>query len=162
MKDKKVKFEVWKRIGLGTIKKDEFPEVLKSQGYDISAGAWKILEDPGFRVASEESEVNLVKVRLKQLGFKKKTTFTQVYKRAEQLGLGMCPPEVGPQLRLQYPDQVPGEWIIVAMKPIQSRVFGVDYNNFGKYLNSVNLQGIIWIKLVTDPARNYSWIFLKE
>ena len=159
MKDRKVKFEVWREVKLGTVEKDELPEVLKSQGCDISGGAWKILEDPGFRAASKETEVKLVKLTLAQLGFKEDTSAAEVYERGEELGLKMCPAEVGPQLRLQYPDQVPGERIIVAMKPIQSRVFGVDHNNFGKYLNCVNLQGV-WKRRWLAPTGNYScWVF---
>lgn len=38
--------------------------------------------------------------------------------RSNQLGLKLCPPDLGPQLRLQYDDQPLNERLYIAMKPI--------------------------------------------
>ena len=164
MKDnkKKIGFEVWRSVKLGTVKEDEFPEILENRGYKISGEAWEMLEDPGFTVANEETEVNLFKVTLGQLGVKevkRETTFTRVCKKAKKWGLNMCPAEVGPQLLLQYSDSLEDELIIIAMKPINHRVFYVGYNRFGKYLNCTHPQGI-W-KRWLPPARN-RWVFCLE
>ena len=35
-----------------------------------------------------------------------------------EAGLDLCPPEVGPQLRLQYADQKVGEFLLIGMKPL--------------------------------------------
>jgi hypothetical protein len=40
--------------------------------------------------------------------------------RGTEFNLGLCPPEVGPELRLQFSDQSAGERVHVAMKPIFS------------------------------------------
>ncbi len=37
---------------------------------------------------------------------------------AEELGLELCPPQVGPELRLSYKDQTYGEYLRIAMKQI--------------------------------------------
>ena len=53
-----------------------------------------------------------------ELGFKNGAKRKDIYNRALELGLKLCPNEVGPALRLQYTDQPMEEWFLVAMKPI--------------------------------------------
>lgn len=61
--------------------------------------------------------------------------------RGNQLGLKLCPPNVGPHLRLQYTDQPPGERLYVAMKPItaadgEPRIFVVAHDSAGLSLDA--------------------------
>ena len=116
----KDKFTTWKTIKLGTGLKtaDDFRRALEDVGVNISDWANDILGKPAFTVASEETEVDLVKVTVAELGFKKGARHDQIYERVKKLGLELCPAEVGPQLRLQYQDQPNGERILVAMEPI--------------------------------------------
>lgn len=52
---------------------------------------------------SQKSQTyELVRFTVEQLGFPNGATTDEVYKRAEDLGLELCPAEVGPHLRLQY------------------------------------------------------------
>jgi len=127
------RFNAWKTIKLGTGLKtaEEFRRVLRDGEFRLSDWASDILGKPAFKAADEETEVDLVKVTVAELGFKKGARRNQIYERAKELGLGLCPPEVGPQLRLQYQDQPNGEWIVVAMEPIIDsdgcpRVFNVE------------------------------------
>ncbi len=62
-------------------------------------------------------------IPLKEIGFDRKINRRNVITKITELGLPLCPPEVGPQLRLQYKDQLPLETIHVAMNPI----FGTGY-----------------------------------
>ena len=64
----------------------------------------------------------MVVVSVAELGFKDGATREQIYARAKELGLDLCPAEVGPQLRLQYKDQPNGEWLVIAMEPITGSV----------------------------------------
>ena len=113
-------FKVWKTIKLGTGLKaaDGFRQALKEGGFKIGDGANDILGQPAFTAAAEETEIDLVKVSVAELGFKDGAHRKDVYKRALELGLELCPAEVGPQLRLQYKDQPNGEWLLIAMEPI--------------------------------------------
>ena len=137
------KFKTWKTIKLGTGLKtaDDFREVLKDNGFKVSGWANDILGKSAFTVATEGIEVDLVKVTVAELGFKKGARRDQIYERAKELGLELCPPEVGPQLRLQYHDQPNGEWLFIGMEPIADsvgdlNVFYVKRNDSELWLNS--------------------------
>ena len=69
-------------------------------------------------VAREPTEIELVRVTVAELGFPDEATRDQIYNAGLKLGWQLCPAEVGPQLRLQYPEQPNGEWDLVAMYPI--------------------------------------------
>ena len=146
------KFKTWKTIKLGTGLKtaDDFRKTLKDNGFNISGWANDILRKPAFTVAAEETEVELVKVTVAELGFKRGARHEQTYERAKEFGLELCPPEVGPQLRLQYQDQPNGEWILVAMEPIivsggDPELFNVGRSDSGLWLSSYwSSPGIFW------------------
>lgn len=115
-----LRFNVWKTIKLGTDLKtaDDFRKAFKDNGFNISGWANDILGKSAFTVATEATEIDLVKVTVAELGFKKGARRDQIYDRAKELGLEICPSEVGPQLRLQYRDQPNGEWVLIGMEPI--------------------------------------------
>lgn len=68
---------------------------------------------------SKESEIyELVMFTVNQLGFSNGATTDEIYKRAEDMGLELCPAEVGPHLRLQNQTR---DWMLIAMKQIIGR-----------------------------------------
>ena len=69
-------------------------------------------------MSTHETQVDLVVVSVAELDFKNGGTFENIQARAQELGLDLCPPEVGLHLRLQYTDQPKDEWLYIAMKPI--------------------------------------------
>ena len=161
-KETEHEFDIWKTIKLGTGFKtaDEFRRALRDGGFRISGWASDILGNPAFKVASEETEVDLIKVTVAELGFKESVRRDQIYERAKEFGLELCPAEVGPQLRLRYKDQPNGEWILVAMEPIfasdgNPRLFPVGRNDSGLWLSG------LW----SPPARFWPadrrWVFCR-
>jgi len=120
LKEIEYEWQVFKTIKLGTGLKtaDDFRKSLKDNGFSIGDWANDILGKPAFTVAPEETEIDLVVVSVAELGFKNGATREQIYTRAKERGLNLCPAQVGPQLRLQYKDQPDGEVLIVAMEPI--------------------------------------------
>ena len=134
-------WSTWKIIKLGTGIKDAngFRQAIKDAEMRISAWASDIIGKPEFTMTAGETEVDLVRVTVGKLGFKDGARRDQIYDRAEEFGLEVCPPEVGPQLRLQYKDQPMKEGILIGMEPIRLsdgdlRVFGVAHNGGGIWL----------------------------
>lgn len=131
----------WKTIKLGTGFKnaDDFRKAIKDCGMQIGDWANDMLGKPTFTAVTEATEVDLVKVTVGELGFKDGARRDQIYDRAKELGLELCPPEVGPQLRLQYKDQSLNEWILIGMEPIRDsdgdlNVFCVGHGDGGIWL----------------------------
>ena len=136
-------WKTWKTIKLGTGLKtaDDFRKALKAGGFRIGDWTNDILGKPAFSVASKEMEVDLVNVSVAELGFANDASRKEIYDRAIELGLELCPAEVGPQLRLQYKDQSHSEWLVIAMEPIVASdggllVFRVDHDGGGVWLYS--------------------------
>ncbi len=113
-------FPIWKTIRLGTGLKsaDDFRNALKRAGMKIGNYADDILGKSAFTASETETEVDLVNISVADLGFKNSATLRDIYVRAQELGLQLCPAEVGPQLRLQYKDQPDDEWLRIAIEPI--------------------------------------------
>ena len=147
------KLEIWKTVKLGTCLKTAYDlrKVIRDCGMKLGNYANDLLGKPAFTVAAVETEVDLVKVTVAKLGFKEGARCDQIYARAKELGLKLCPPEVGPQLRLQYRDQSDGERILIGMKPIRDS-FG-DLSVFGVWRGD----GDLWLcSFCDDPIRVWS------
>lgn len=126
-----------KKVFLKTIETDpsiqspqDAEKALLDKGFEISNYAGDILQKVEF---SKESEsYNLVSFSVSQLGFPDSATLQEIYQKAQELGLEPCPAEVGPQLRLQYPNQSNGEWLRIAMNPITDSGGNPDLFNVGR------------------------------
>ena len=57
-------------------------------------------------------------VSVSELGFYRSAKYKDLCAKALELGLQLCPAEVGPALRLSYKDQPGGERLRIAMKAI--------------------------------------------
>ena len=131
-------WKTWMTIKLGTFKNvDEIRKALKAGRHSIGDWANDILGKPAFKVSKTEQDVELVNVSVEELGFKNGACYADICKRALELGLDLCPAEVGPQLRLQFKDQPKGTYVVVAMEAITDsdgrlRVFSVGRDDDGE------------------------------
>jgi len=73
---------------------------------------------PEFVTLRRSEKIDLVRLTVGGLGFTDNPTTDQLYQKAQELGLELCPPEVGPELRLKYQDQPLYEWTYIGMKQI--------------------------------------------
>jgi len=133
-------FAIWRTIHLGGFKTvQDLRQALLDASCRIGDWANNLLGQSAFKLVAEETDADLVVVSVGKLGFKDGATRKEIYERAIQLGLELCPPEIGPQLRLQYKDQPLGEWLLIAMEPITDSggglsVFFVKHDGVGLWL----------------------------
>jgi hypothetical protein len=110
---------VWKQITLGSYKGvNALREALDAARVRRGDSADEILGRPGFLFSNTKTDVDLVVVSVSELGFDSRTSLGDIYRRARELGLELCPAEVAPLLRLQYLNQPIGEFLNIAMRPI--------------------------------------------
>jgi hypothetical protein len=135
-----------KKVFLKTIEIDpdikspaEAEKELLAKGFVIYDIAKEILQKTPF--SKENKEYNLVSFSVENLGFPNGATTQEIYQKATELGLEICPAEVGPLLRLNYPDQPNGEYLWVAMESIitsdgNQHVFSVRHGHGELKLNT--------------------------
>jgi uncharacterized protein YlaN (UPF0358 family) len=118
------RFPIWKVIELGSMAANELKEALRDNKFGTTGIASEIMDR--IHISGVGTIIELVKVALEELLLGNDPTREQVYDRAKEWGLNLVPAEVGPQLRLQYPDQPDGEELFIGMVPMCARD-GNDY-----------------------------------
>lgn len=74
---------------------------LMQQNIKISSQAEELLKSTDFTVQRTLEQIDLVRLRVKDLGFSVFANTTELFDRANALGLDLCPAEVGPQYPLE-------------------------------------------------------------
>jgi hypothetical protein len=129
-------------------------EDLEKAGFKISNWANDILQ----KVKFKKQIVNLEVKTVAELGLPNGGTIKEIYEKAQEVGLELCPAEVGPQLRVQY-DRPENEWLLIAMKPITDRdgnlrVFLVARDGAGRWLHAnYGHADYFW-------SGHYHWVFV--
>ncbi|MFV8829822.1 helicase [Alkalihalobacterium sp. APHAB7] len=79
----------------------------KMQQYSILMNEYgdRLFSDERFPTSNTKYRLKTVELTVMDLGFPDGGTTDQVFKRASELGLDLCPLELGPYLRLEYMDQ---------------------------------------------------------
>ena len=99
----------------------EIEQELREKKINISSYAQDMLQSKDFTTLKNPEQIELVRLKVRDLGFKNGATVVEIYQKAEELGLELCPAEVGPDLRLKYMEQPLNEWFVIAMKQISDR-----------------------------------------
>ena len=140
-KNSTTEWPIWRTLTIGGKTQKQLREELKRGGFRISDWASDIMSKPAFTPLTEPREVKLVRVKVEDLGFTEMPMATQLYARAKERGLKLCPAEVGPHLRLNFKDQPNNDWFWIAMEPITASdgvpgVFAVELGSGGLWLNA--------------------------
>src|SRR5262249_54557345 len=117
-----IELSIWRTISLGTTKGvNEYSDALDADEINIGNAAYEILGRSAFCYARARKLVELVVLSAAELGVEADAaSHAEVYRRAKQMGLELCPAEVGPRLRLEYRNQPLGEALDIAMEPIST------------------------------------------
>ena len=105
-------------IEIGGKTKDEYITALTEKNIEISSYSTQLLENPDFVTLPSGERIALVRLTVGDLGFSSGATTDEIYEKAQEWGLELCPPEVGPVLRLATSSP---DWMLVAMKQITDR-----------------------------------------
>ncbi len=106
-------------IKIGGRSIEQLEEELNKAGCDVGRHALNMMQQKEFITAKNPEQADLMRLRVGDLfGDQNAHATADIYQKADQLGLELCPAEVGPHLLLAYKDQPMGEWVWIAMKQI--------------------------------------------
>jgi hypothetical protein len=101
---------ITRTVSVGSLTKLELMEELQRNNILMNAAAEELFASTLFTTSDTRSAMTTVELTVGDLGFPQGTTIAAISARAGALGLGLCPLELGPHLRLQYRDQPEGHW----------------------------------------------------
>jgi len=99
---------ITRTVNVGALTKVELIQELKKNSISMNEYAERLFASDYFTTSNTQYPVTTVELTVHNLGFPQGATISEIYARAEELGLGLCPLELGPFLRLQYLDQPEG------------------------------------------------------
>ncbi|MDO8668450.1 MAG: hypothetical protein Q7K35_05190 [bacterium] len=106
------------QVKIGGKTKDQLKAELTEKKIYVPDWINQLIDSPDFTIVERTETADLVLLAVDALGFSSEATTDEIYKRAEELGLELCSPEVGPHFRLQYSGK---EGMLIAMKQISDR-----------------------------------------
>ncbi len=140
-------------VDIGGLEKSELIEKLAKNKISMNASAERLFASERFTTSPTRRSVITVELTISDLGFPRGATIAEIHEKAERLGLCLCPLELGPHLRLQYPDQPEGylgEPVRRHQAPygaitIASEVLTED-DDFPKGFYLRRIKGVLWLR----------------
>lgn len=129
-------------IEIGGKDKNELLKELREKKIGADNFACQMMENRDFIISKKKESVDLIRLKVGDLGISRQNPTTEeIFEKAKELGLELCPPETGLQYRLQYTDQPLGECFWIGMKQISSSegspdTFRLVHNGGGLWLYS--------------------------
>lgn len=109
---------VTRAVRVGGTRKPALLDALEAQHVALNPAARVLFADSRFITTEVSSVIETVELSVAALGLLDGGTSAQLFERARELGLSLCPLELGPHLRLQWLDQPDGS---VGFAPTQHR-----------------------------------------
>lgn len=139
-------------IEIGGLTKLQLIQKLHQHPISLNEYAENLLSNDKFTTSETKYKLKTVELSIRNLGFPDGATMPQIFKRASELGLDLCPLEAGPHLRLDYLDQpegnkghLPQRQAPTGSITIASEIVNEDHNfPKGFYLRKIN--GVLWLR----------------
>ncbi len=140
-------------VEVGGLTKSQLLQKLQQHSILMNKLGETLFADHKFTISDRIYSVSAVELRVRDLGFPEGATIPQVFIKADQVGLKLCPPELGPYLRLEYLDQPEGH----SGKPswrrrapygsitIASEILSEDVD-FPKGFYLRRIEGVLWLR----------------
>jgi hypothetical protein len=144
---------ITRTVEVGGLTKSQLIQKLQQYSIMMNEYGERLLADDKFTTSNTKYSLQTVELTVSDLGFPDGATTAQIFNRASELGLELCPLELGPHLRLRYLDQPEG----YSGNPLQrhqapsgsitiaSEILTED-DDFPKgfYLRQIN--GVLWLR----------------
>lgn len=95
-------------VEVGGLSKGDLIEKFHQSSIMMNEYGKRLFASDRFTTSETKYSLETVELTVGNLGFLEGATTNQIYKRASELGLNLCPVELGPHLRLAYHDQPEG------------------------------------------------------
>lgn len=99
---------ITRTIAVGGLSKWQLIQKLQQNSISMNEYGVRLLSDERFTTSESRYSLKTVELTIRDLGFPNGATLPHIFKRASELGLKLCPPELGPHLRLEYLNQSEG------------------------------------------------------
>lgn len=155
---------VVRSVRIGAMVRLELLAELQRNGIELNQAGLELFSNDKFTTSEVTSILESVEITVANLGFPQGATVDRICERAVQLGMSLCPLELGPHLRLQYRDQPEGHIghppsqhrappgsLTIASPPISED----DNTPKGFYLRRID--GVLWLRgYRSGPEHIYS------
>ncbi|MGG1791939.1 helicase [Bacillus mycoides] len=144
---------ITRTVEVGGLTKSQLIQKLQQYSILMNEYGERLLADDKFTTSNTKYSLQTVELTVIDLGFPDGANTAQLFKRASELGLELCPLELGPQLRLEYLEQPEGYFGNASQQhqapsgsiTIASEILTKD-DDFPKgfYLRQIN--GVFWLR----------------
>lgn len=143
---------ITRTIEIGGLTKLQLIQKLQQHSISLNEYAERLLSNDKFTTSKTKYTLKTVELSIRNLGFPEGATMPQIFKRASELGLDLCPLEVGPHLRLDYLNQSEGNTGNLSQQQapsgsitIASKIVNED-DDFPKGFYLRKIDGALWLR----------------
>ncbi|GGB58354.1 hypothetical protein GCM10011409_39800 [Lentibacillus populi] len=146
---------ITRTVEVGGLTKSQLIQKMQQHSILMNEFGERLFAEANFTTSAKTYTLNTIELTVRDLGLPEGATTTQLFKRANDLGLELCPLELGPNLRLRYLDQPEGysgqpsrqHQAPYGSITIASEILTED-ENFPKGFYLRRIKGMLWLRWI--------------